>query len=504
MWLWNFNPSPTCLSSSIMISPLATTNYPCCPQSPRRDTSHSSESQHGFLDSTMRCETPSVSTLPCPRPMTTSTSTSTPSPSPTRPSRPTPNTEFQCHHADCLRRFARKTSLTNHLKAHNNHRSRSIYRTKRARLRAAALHAAALSSSTSALPESSPLPFPSKKHPSGASASTNFLPANTLPPRPPTSQVNPTHVYPLHYSIQLPSSSLPQPTPTISAITPSTAMPPVHPPNSLSVNYVSQNTSNLPVRPVASFSPPQNIQIAPSDALMHESHSFFPDCPDELLSNANWPNFPSPITSSGADLSLPFLSPRSFEQDQVTSLAALDLLLGPEISSFPSNFHQNMLPSFSPVSRPASHSNHVAASNPVHADLSDLPAYSLPREASTSLHNLYTFYPNEQHSNVPVQSQSVEQSDGPPSPDHTYPASVETEAHSVDNLHPSQICAITGIEENGHRALSQSESPDDNELSFSPNVETDNDDSDRFREASQLPDTDLLTTYDILPDLNFD
>jgi hypothetical protein len=46
--------------------------------------------------------------------------------------------EYICHHDDCRRRFVRKTSLTNHLKAHQNVKSRSIYRTKRARLRAAA------------------------------------------------------------------------------------------------------------------------------------------------------------------------------------------------------------------------------------------------------------------------------------------------------------------------------------------------------------------------------
>lgn len=51
--------------------------------------------------------------------------------------------EYQCHHDDCRRTFVRKTSLTNHLKAHQNVRSRSIYRTKRARLRAAAARAAA-------------------------------------------------------------------------------------------------------------------------------------------------------------------------------------------------------------------------------------------------------------------------------------------------------------------------------------------------------------------------
>lgn len=46
--------------------------------------------------------------------------------------------DYVCHHDDCRRRFVRKTSLTNHLKAHKNVKSRSIYRTKRARLRAAA------------------------------------------------------------------------------------------------------------------------------------------------------------------------------------------------------------------------------------------------------------------------------------------------------------------------------------------------------------------------------
>lgn len=46
--------------------------------------------------------------------------------------------EYVCHHEDCRRRFVRKTALTNHLKAHLNVKSRSIYRTKRARLRAAA------------------------------------------------------------------------------------------------------------------------------------------------------------------------------------------------------------------------------------------------------------------------------------------------------------------------------------------------------------------------------
>lgn len=45
---------------------------------------------------------------------------------------------YRCHHEDCCRVFSRKTSLTNHLKAHLNVRSRSIYRTKRARQRAAA------------------------------------------------------------------------------------------------------------------------------------------------------------------------------------------------------------------------------------------------------------------------------------------------------------------------------------------------------------------------------
>eukprot|EP00177_Eucheuma_denticulatum_P001205 GFKZ01002173.1.p1 GENE.GFKZ01002173.1~~GFKZ01002173.1.p1 ORF type:complete len:547 (-),score=39.13 GFKZ01002173.1:1600-3060(-) len=67
-------------------------------------------------------------------------------PQPT-PSQPAP---FQCHHPDCLRSFLRKTSLTNHLKAHLNYRSRSIYRTKRARVRAAALQAAAAAAAAAA------------------------------------------------------------------------------------------------------------------------------------------------------------------------------------------------------------------------------------------------------------------------------------------------------------------------------------------------------------------
>lgn len=46
--------------------------------------------------------------------------------------------DYVCHHEDCCRRFVRKTALTNHLKAHLNVKSRSIYRTKRARMRAAA------------------------------------------------------------------------------------------------------------------------------------------------------------------------------------------------------------------------------------------------------------------------------------------------------------------------------------------------------------------------------
>lgn len=50
-----------------------------------------------------------------------------------------PTPDYQCYHEDCRRRFVRKTSLTNHLKAHQNIRSRSIYRTKRARIRAAAV-----------------------------------------------------------------------------------------------------------------------------------------------------------------------------------------------------------------------------------------------------------------------------------------------------------------------------------------------------------------------------
>lgn len=54
----------------------------------------------------------------------------------TQTSRVQNNQTFQCHHQDCLRLFTRKTSLTNHLKAHQNARSRSIYRTKRARQRA--------------------------------------------------------------------------------------------------------------------------------------------------------------------------------------------------------------------------------------------------------------------------------------------------------------------------------------------------------------------------------
>lgn len=40
---------------------------------------------------------------------------------------------FFCTHADCGRQFQRKTSLTNHLKAHNNKNSRSILRSKRRR-----------------------------------------------------------------------------------------------------------------------------------------------------------------------------------------------------------------------------------------------------------------------------------------------------------------------------------------------------------------------------------
>ncbi|CAN8064181.1 unnamed protein product [Agarophyton chilense] len=40
---------------------------------------------------------------------------------------------FICHHPDCVRPFNRKTSLTNHLKAHKNKKSRSIKRYRRAR-----------------------------------------------------------------------------------------------------------------------------------------------------------------------------------------------------------------------------------------------------------------------------------------------------------------------------------------------------------------------------------
>lgn len=59
---------------------------------------------------------------------------------------------FQCHYDDCLRTFRRKTSLTNHLKAHKNVNSRSINRSKRARrrtelMRRAARATAALSAS---------------------------------------------------------------------------------------------------------------------------------------------------------------------------------------------------------------------------------------------------------------------------------------------------------------------------------------------------------------------
>lgn len=56
-----------------------------------------------------------------------------PSPNPKSTSKPI----YQCRYSDCLRTFQRKTSLTNHLKAHLNVRSRSIYRTKRARAKAA-------------------------------------------------------------------------------------------------------------------------------------------------------------------------------------------------------------------------------------------------------------------------------------------------------------------------------------------------------------------------------
>lgn len=57
-----------------------------------------------------------------------------PSSSPS-PSQPPQERVFQCHHLDCLRKFARKTSLTNHLKAHLNSRSRSISRSRRGRRR---------------------------------------------------------------------------------------------------------------------------------------------------------------------------------------------------------------------------------------------------------------------------------------------------------------------------------------------------------------------------------
>lgn len=53
-------------------------------------------------------------------------------------SRPNPVSggEFVCPHADCRRLFRRKTSLTNHVKAHSNANSRSILRTKRLRRQA--------------------------------------------------------------------------------------------------------------------------------------------------------------------------------------------------------------------------------------------------------------------------------------------------------------------------------------------------------------------------------
>ncbi|PXF42897.1 hypothetical protein BWQ96_07344 [Gracilariopsis chorda] len=50
---------------------------------------------------------------------------------------------FQCHYEDCMRIFRRKTSLTNHLKAHKNINSRSINRSKRARRRSELLRQAA-------------------------------------------------------------------------------------------------------------------------------------------------------------------------------------------------------------------------------------------------------------------------------------------------------------------------------------------------------------------------
>lgn len=80
---------------------------------------------------------------------------------------------FQCHYEDCLRIFRRKTSLTNHLKAHKNINSRSINRSKRARRRSELLRQAAEASASIARTHQSQMTTAALTTAASASTSTS-------------------------------------------------------------------------------------------------------------------------------------------------------------------------------------------------------------------------------------------------------------------------------------------------------------------------------------------
>lgn len=225
---------------------------------------------------------------------------------------------FQCHHADCRRVFARKTSLTNHLKAHNNIKSRSIRRMRRERERhrGANLASASASNSTSSSPLRPPLPQNVTSH-------SHSAPLNNG--RPPTygasTMTVPAMTVPLMTSTQLPqhnSLSGPQPTPKIPVSSAPLPSQLIGLQSSSAAEYVLANS-----QAETSFNHATIPRIAPPEVSLPNN---FPD------DQSAWAvPFPSP-TAAAEDLGLTFASPRTFGSD--TSSPALDMFF-----SDPVGFH---------------------------------------------------------------------------------------------------------------------------------------------------------------------
>lgn len=528
-------------------------------------------------NNTTNNNTPSPSTYPSyPNPSPTPTTTSTPSPtqsqnqSRSQPPLPSqtqiqgnpssssqPVGEYQCHHADCLRRFARKTSLTNHLKAHNNHRSRSIYRTKRARLRAAAAMQAAIAHTT---PSSSsprrrstnsrrPISLPVPSRPSSSPTTSSDPPiSHTLPPRPPSSppanlsfpqsyfsapqpstQVNHSQSYPLlcsthpnsnasNHSFQ---SQSPSPYPLHSSAP--SIVPASHSMQTQPVlHQVSvENTQNPAISSGIAFTGnalhPANMASL-YDPNFNIHHNFMTDRTEEpLVSPSGWPTFPSPTASTGVDFSLSLLSPRSFGQDQPASLTALDLLFAPEGTPFPPTNAQfvspgNAIPSSTTLTNVDLPWPMSTASN--HNSLQNLHSAGSHVDPSLFLH--------DEPATNPVIDSGVLSSVTPPTPGEVNPPCIERsgDQRRLDllSLHTNRESGpghgtgdITLVESMGagHMEGSNGDPCDmpnpthDGETGHAADIPNTSSMA-KTRNSSGHTDVDLLANYDILPDLSFD